>query len=264
MQKNRSKESIIRDFYIDQDFVKDDLDYRIVENHVKTLQHIASMSNQCFWIFDYYKNQFYYISDNTSFFPKKDRALMQNGYDYIIRHTHPDDILYLLSIHKASWNFLRKISAQKVATDFKVCYGIRMLNISGKYIPVNQQVKLFATDRLGNIWLSLGMFEETTGKINYLPYIQDIHSGKKNPLFNKFSRDSFEVPNLSKREQELLNYLSGYYSQTEISRLMDITHNTLKSHRKSLYKKLHATTRNEVLKHAYYLGFINLPSVNDI
>ncbi len=257
--KKRSRDSVIKDFYIQQAFVKEDLDYRIAKNHAETLRHIESMSNQCFWIFDYYKNGFYYISDNTHFFPQKDSDLRKkNGYDYLIRNTHPDDILYLLSIHKATWNFLQNLSQNQSITDFKVSYVIRLRSGADKYIPVSQQVKLIATDRLGNIWLSLGLFEKIGTRLNYSPYIQNMRSGIKYSLFKStISKHSFDAPKISARELELLRYLSENYSQVEISKRMNISLDTLKTHRKNLYRKLQAESRNEVVRNAGYLGFID-------
>jgi len=105
------EDNINRKFNLNQTFSETDLDYSVAENLASGLRHIETMTNSCFWIFDYYKNNFYYIAQNTDFFLETNRNLViENGYDYFIRNTHPNDILYLLTIHKTTWNFFQQSS----------------------------------------------------------------------------------------------------------------------------------------------------------
>jgi len=242
----------IQDFNIKQSFVKEDLDYSIAENYAITLRHLENLSQQCFWIFDYHLNNFYYISSNTNFFSKKEIDLVKkNGYDYFIKHTHPNDILYLLNIHKSAWYFLQNLDKNQSITDFKVSYIIQILNTSSKYITVNQQVKFLETDKQGNVWLSLGYFEEVSKNMSYSPYIKNVESGKKTNLIKtSVSKHSFEAPKLTKRELKLLTYLSENFTQKEIAERLFISIETLKGHRKNLYRKLHASDKNEAMKNA--------------
>jgi len=46
-------------------------------------------------------------------------------------------------------------------------------------------------------------------------------------------------------------------TQTEFAEMMHISPDTLRSHRKNLYRKLQATDKNEAIKNAYYLGIIH-------
>ncbi len=248
----------IQDFNISQSFAEKDLNYSIAENYAKILRHLEYFSHQCFWIFDYHLNNFYYISSNSNFFKKKDFDLVkENGYDYFIKNTYPNDILYLLEIHKNTWKFLQNLDKNQSVTDFKVNYVIQLRNTLGKYVAVNQQVKLVETDKQGNIWLSLGSFEEVNEKLSYFPYIQNVVSGKKTNLIEtSVSKHSFEAPKLTERELELLRYLSNNFSQTEISERMYISVDTLKNHRKNLYRKLHVSDKKEAMKNAYYLGLL--------
>ena len=246
----------IQDFNIEQSFIEKDLDYRIAENHAKTLRHLENLSQQCFWIFDYHLNNFYYISSNTNFFQKKEIDLVkENGYDYFIKNTYPDDILYLLNIHKSAWDFLQNLDKTQSVTDFKVSYIIQLRNAFGKYIAVNQQVKFLETDKRGNVWLSLGSFKEVSENLTYPPYIQNVKTGEKTNLFKtSVSKKDFEAPELNKRELELLAYLSKNFTQKEIAKRLFISIETLKGHRKNLYRELHAADKKEAIRNAYYLG----------
>jgi len=113
-------------------------------------------------------------------------------------------------------------------------------------------------DKKGNIWLSLGLFEVVKKELSFLPYIQNTVTGEKTELSEiALSKKMFTSPKLSERENELLQLIAKNYSQTEIAVSMHISLETLRSHRKNLYRKLQASDKNEALKNAFYLGVIS-------
>jgi len=254
--KINSENTIYQQFELSQKFNATELDYSVAENFALVLRHLESMSRQCFWIFDYFRNNFYYLSENTHFFKELEyKEIVENGYDYFIRNTHPNDILYLLAIHKAVWKFLKNLREGENVTDYKTAYIIRLQNAKGQYISVSQQVKIIATDKTGNVWLSIGLFEEVAHELAYFPYIENTRTGEQIELSEIVRRkQQLQAPELSDREIELLHYLADNLSQSEIAERMCISVHTLKNHRKNLYKKLQATGKLEAVKNAFYLG----------
>ncbi len=255
-----SKNEIAKQFILEQSFNKDKLDYKIAEYYSEVLRHLESMSRQCMWIFDYCQNNFYYLSKNTGFY-RNDEYLKvsENGFDYFIRNTHPDDVLYVLSIQKTAWNFLKKLNRSDLLTDYKIVFTFRLQNALGHYVFVSQQVKVIATDEFNNIWLALGLIEEINSKLVFLPYIENTVDGKRIALDNLIKhKQDYAAPVLSNKEMDLLVYLAHNLKQIEIANRMNISVHTLKNHRKSLYRKLHATSKQEVIKNAYYLRIIDI------
>jgi LuxR family maltose regulon positive regulatory protein len=64
------------------------------------------------------------------------------------------------------------------------------------------------------------------------------------------------VDQLSEREREVLRYASGMLTTAEIATEMYISINTVKSHLKSIYRKLAAAHRGEAVRRARKLGLI--------
>jgi LuxR family maltose regulon positive regulatory protein len=64
------------------------------------------------------------------------------------------------------------------------------------------------------------------------------------------------VEHLSDREREVLRHLSGMLSTAEIAAEMYISVNTVKTHLKSIYRKLAATHRSEAIRRARQLNLI--------
>ncbi len=255
-----SRSEIAKQFVLEQSIDKNNLDYKIAEHYATVLQHLEGMSRRCMWIFDYFQNSFYYLSKNTKFFKNEEHRLVsENGYDYFIRNTHPDDVLYVLSIQKSVWDFLKNLDTDEPITDYKVAFTIRLQNNVGQYVFVSQQIKIIASDGYNNIWLGLGLIEEVNTQLAYLPYIENTVSGKRIVLDNLAKqKHEFVAPSLSDQELKLLTYLADGFTQIEIANLMDISLHTLKNHRKRLYRKLRASNKNEVLKNAYYLRLIDI------
>jgi LuxR family maltose regulon positive regulatory protein len=61
---------------------------------------------------------------------------------------------------------------------------------------------------------------------------------------------------LSERELTILRALAGPLSQRDIGRELYLSHNTIHSHTRSIYRKLGASSRAEALRHARERGLI--------
>jgi LuxR family maltose regulon positive regulatory protein len=64
------------------------------------------------------------------------------------------------------------------------------------------------------------------------------------------------VEPLSEREREVLGHVSALESTAEIAAEMYISVNTVKTHLKSIYRKLSATHRGEAVRHARQFGLL--------
>ena len=64
------------------------------------------------------------------------------------------------------------------------------------------------------------------------------------------------VEPLSEREREVLEHVSALESTAEIATEMYISVNTVKTHLKSIYRKLSATHRGEAVRHARQFGLL--------
>lgn len=73
-------------------------------------------------------------------------------------------------------------------------------------------------------------------------------SGVENPLIT----DSFkEIAQLTTREKEVINYLVKGYSSDQISSALFISKETVKTHRKNIFRKLGLNKLQELIKFAY-------------
>jgi DNA-binding CsgD family transcriptional regulator len=65
------------------------------------------------------------------------------------------------------------------------------------------------------------------------------------------------VPQLSEREEQVLNLLARGFSYVEIARLQKISVHTARTHAKNLYWKLNVHSKSEAVFEAAALGLLN-------
>ena len=64
---------------------------------------------------------------------------------------------------------------------------------------------------------------------------------------------------LSSRESEIAELIAAGHSNSEISQILFISENTVKKHVNSLYRKLHITSRTQLLRRLYDQMSIGTP-----
>jgi LuxR family maltose regulon positive regulatory protein len=64
------------------------------------------------------------------------------------------------------------------------------------------------------------------------------------------------VESLTERELEVLRFMSGWLTTSEIADEMFLSINTIKSHMKSIYQKLGTNSKSETMRIAYHLDLI--------
>ena len=63
---------------------------------------------------------------------------------------------------------------------------------------------------------------------------------------------------LSQRELDILSLIAKGFNRREVAKLLDISANTVATHVKKIYQKLHISSRAEAVSEAYRLGLIKM------
>ena len=72
--------------------------------------------------------------------------------------------------------------------------------------------------------------------------------------FQKLGNSNIEDENLSPREQEILNWVAKGYINKEIADILKISTETVRSHLKSIYEKMHVRSRAQAVAKRHRLG----------
>jgi len=106
-----------------------------------------------------------------------------------------------------------------------------------------------------------GYILKKTPSEKLLEAIQDLYNGGS-PMssqiarrvvgtFQQMGKSARETENLSKREQEILSYLAKGYRYKEIADTMFISIETVRTHLRNIYEKLHVRSRAEAVIKAF-------------
>lgn len=143
--------------------------------------------------------------------------------------------------------------------------GIECLGRLKPKIPATQVLMLTGFEETENVFLALregaaGYLVKRTPPNKLLEAIEEAHHGgspmspniarKVVQYFHRAGPAKRETENLSKREQEILDHLCKGYLYKEIADALSIGTETVRSHLRRIYEKLHVRSRTEaVVKH---------------
>jgi DNA-binding CsgD family transcriptional regulator len=236
-----------------QKFIESDLDYKILDNHIPSLKLIAELSNSTIMIFDLYKREHVFLSDNISRILNLDIEKVKGKTDYLDQQIHPDDYPQLMEagIYFLYYGFSLLPEQRK---EGKLINEYRILNGKGKYIRIIEQQMCLETDVHGNIWLALGIIDISPDQNVDAPFrsrLIDIRRGEVY-MFPPQNKEAM----LTAREKEVLVLISKGLISKQIADKLFISVNTVNTHRQRILEKLNADNAIEAIKYASKLGLI--------
>lgn len=200
---------------------------------------------------DYEKQSFEYVSENPLFLCGHSvDEVREMGYAFYFDNVAPEDLELLIKINKVGFDFYDKIplSDKKLYT---ISYDFHLKTDDNKRVLVNQKLTpLFLTDR-GAIWKALCIVSLSTAKTSGNIKISKKGSGQD--LYFDLQDERWKSADgirLSQREKEILRLSIRGFTITDIGNEIFISPETVKFHRKKLFKKLGVSSMPEVIFYA--------------
>ncbi|NVO02541.1 MAG: LuxR family transcriptional regulator [Bacteroidetes bacterium] len=236
-----------------QKFIEEDLDYSILEKQIPYLKKIDEMSNSAIMIFDLFKRQHVFISNNISRILNIDLEKAKGKTDYIDNRIHPEDYPQLIEagLYFLHYGFSLPLEHRKQG---KLINEYRILNEKGKYVRIIEQQMCLETDLHGNVWLAMGIMDISPDQNENAPFRSRLIDILKGEVY-KFPPPNKEAM-LTARETEILQLISKGLISKQIADKLFISVNTVNTHRQRILEKLQADNAIEAIKYASKLGFI--------
>lgn len=251
-----SKEKWIK-LYESQCFDESSLDYSIVEQHRQLLDYLSAVGNSAAFIFDLYKQQYIYASQNFNEILGTDlRDLLgKEGQQVTDNLLHPDDNFQFEQIQLSLYSFLFSLPVSR-KMDYKHVYSFRVLNRQNNHIRFVSQQQVLALDKRGNIWLVMGIIDLAPIQDSNQEFefsVLDYKTGEKLSV-SDFMEDAIK---LTRREQEVLQLIKDGLLSKEISDKLSISINTVNIHRQHILQKTNTNNTIEAINYAKKLGLFS-------
>lgn len=194
--------------------------------------------------------------------PVKQKELIKISPDTFFTFFHPEDktavFSFLVKMHEILSN-----KSMKERERFTFCIYLRIKNKTGEYLWNCMQYPSIFFDEFNNIKLAMVTYTNvhnlSTALTQPMLTILEQISEDKQELTTIFAQNesTLTLPKLSKREKEILHFLSKGKSSKQISAILGIAKSTVDNHRQRLLKKFEVLSSAQLIA-KYTLGEIGL------
>ena len=189
------------------------------------------------YMLNYETASYLYVNNALSNFYGIDKEVFLKSDLRILEKTiHPDDLIHFLQIVTKTAGLLLKMSfKEKTESKLKVFYRIRLANGSYSWcMQMNQVFHQTNTEKLIDFGTVI-LMPENQVKHKVVGYLS---RGSKTIEINSSAYVAEGIESLTRREKEVLNFVSKGKSSQDIAELLKLSIQTVKIHRKNILKKL--------------------------
>jgi len=243
----------IDDFFIYKNRVDGitEADYERVRPKIEAVAAAARTSNNSIYIIDYHKRNFLYASENPMLAPV---GLKNMGYALYLNYVPEEEQAMLLEINRAGLEEFSRIDvADKM--DFVISYDFHFIQ-NGRSRMVNHRLTPLELNAKEQLWLALCSFtlspRKDFGNVRMWRATESGNGIVGNRDVREYSladgkwHDSTPIV-LTETEQNLLMMSAQGYTTEEIADRLFRSVDTMKYHRKKLFRKLGVETISEAL-----------------
>ncbi|MGV6946901.1 helix-turn-helix domain-containing protein [Sphingobacterium kyonggiense] len=177
----------------------------------------------------------------------------------IIDLIHPDDLEFV--------QLAEKKSIERIITDYsdsilnwKSSYCFRMRVADSTYHLFHHQAVHIAVDDDNKLTYALNIhtdIQHITQENSGLLLVQSLNQEKEYIQIDPYEQEEkTKIPELSKREMEILPYIANGHSSKRIADLLFISVDTVRSHRKNILKKTKTNSSNVLIKKCLEWGLL--------
>lgn len=211
------------------------------------------------YLFDSQLLKYIWLSDNVENFYGYSKSDISARL--IFNSTHPEDMRLLATYEAEISEFFLGNTLNR--TSYKVLYSHRLTNKQGGYFVVLRQFFFFKSADTPNYYYRYGIISDISdfyrNTSEYNPIFKIINL-KTNDIYSEIRNKKREINTcpLSDREKEITYHINSGLSSHEIADKLYISYETIKTHRKNIYKKLRCSNDIQLIKTCLFNQWIDL------
>ena len=230
----------------------DEPDYTVAEEMRVEWEQLSSVMNSAILVFDCHTNTFIYVGgDYMRPYGITPHDLITRGHIPVLEIMHPDDINLGLLIREKVYAYLAALPADK-RKEYKLTHEFRVRNLNGEWVRVIEQEQVLCTYNNGSPWLMLSVVDiDASHEMESVKsHLYNFVTGEQ--IFFDLS-DVLTAP-LTSQEKRILKMMDHGLLSKEIAAKLNISINTVNSHRQNILRKLNANNSIEAVNLARKLG----------
>lgn len=206
-----------------------------IDNKFTTPEQISSY----IFIYDCFENSILYV--NNAFEALTGEKESDFNLDFLIGMIHPDDLSYFFACEEKGLVFTNKLLFDD-HFKYRFSYTYR-INTKNGYIRISQECQALEVNTSGHLTKTLVIHKR----------IDDFEERPEDDykIFDKSQSIYIDVDNrynLSKRELEILALIKQGLNSEQVSNELNISKNTVLTHRKNILNKTNSTSFIELVK----------------
>lgn len=183
-----------------------------------------------------------------------------DNLDEIIDLIHPDDLDFVMNAERMCLEKMKEIDGFKYQQQLKSSYCFRMRTAKGNYEMFHHQALHTQKDENGKLLQAVNIhtnIQHITSENPYTVLLSGI-GGRTDFHQMHYKKNFTDQPkeSLSKRELEILNYITKGYSASEIAKLLHISFYTVRTHRKNILRKTNSKNTSDLMRNCFQWGLI--------
>lgn len=249
----------VEDFFkpIELPNVPPERDYVTVKPYILFAESISQITYQSIYLIDYYKRGFAYVSDNPLFLcGASPGEVLEAGYSYYLKTVPQDDLELLLLINKAGFDFYKNIPVED-RLNYSISYDFHLKQSNGQLLLINHKLTPLILDKNGNMWIALCVVSLSSNKTAGNIIIR--RKGESKIFEYELTMEKWKERNiikLNKHEKQILALSSQGLTMKVIARKLFLSVDTIKFHKRNIFKKMNVKSISEAIATAANLNII--------
>ena len=226
-------------------------DYKKVQSLIQFAKSFSQVTYQSIYLIDYYKRTFLYVSDNPLFLCGYSSAhVLNEGYSYYLKNVPQEDLEMLLKINMAGFEFYNDIPNTE-RLNYSISYDFHLKQPNNRPILINHKLAPIVLDKDFNIWIAVCIVSLSSNDKAGNIKIKHVNQS----YYHEYDMESEKwverkMIKLNKHEKEILLLSSQGLTIEEIAKRLFVSLDTIKFHRRVIYRKLHAKNITEAISAA--------------
>ncbi|MFA7444502.1 MAG: LuxR C-terminal-related transcriptional regulator [Flavobacteriaceae bacterium] len=222
----------------------------------KKMLNLFQVGDYCYFIFSPPEMRMEYT--NTSITKLLGYQPEEFTLEKFLEMIHPDDLTTYLNFEATITEFWKNLPPEKVFK-YKTRYDFRIRCKNGQYKRLLQQVAVIQSDESGAVLRTFVIFTDITNLKQTNKMVLSIIGLEGEPSYIDIQPIQALVPYksiLTKREKQIFHLLIEEYQSTQIAEILNISLNTVRSHRKNIFKKTNTKSVLQLIKLGLEKGWI--------